>query len=337
MLKFCRHFFLLSCLLQGANFAQTAPEITPQPENKIHFGDLVDVDVIGSTEYDWRGTITPEGFLNGIDFVEEPIYALCRGEEEVARQIEKGYEKLLRQPKVVVKILDRSGRPVSVLYGAVRTPHRFRIERPVRLNELIILSGGVTERASGEIQIFRPEYLSCEPKKKEAGSDPNANSGESRERFIATRKEAGATYFTIKIADLLAGKSEANPLILTGDIVTVLEAEPIYVIGGVVNPKQISSRSQMTLSRAIDSAGGLSKNADEKKITVFRREKNEIKIVEINLNDVKSGTAQDFVLKAFDIVEVGQKGKPQRKLPPVLRTAENIQTTVTNLPLRIVD
>jgi protein involved in polysaccharide export with SLBB domain len=332
MLKFRAHLFFLPVLLflQGASFAQT-------PENKIHFGDLIDVDVIGSTEYDWRGTITPEGFLNGIDFVEEPIYALCRSEEDVARQIEKGYAKLLREPKVVVKILDRSGRPVSVLYGAVRTPQRFRLERPARLNELLILSGGITERASGEIQIFRPEYLSCEPKKNADETAKTTKDGETVERFIPTREAGGAASLTIKIADLLAGKADANPLILTGDIVTVMEAEPIYIIGGVNSAKQISSRSQMTLTRAVASAGGLAKNADAKKITVFRREKGETKIIEIDFEAVKAGASEDIVLKAFDIVEVGERGKAPRKFPPVVRTFENNQTNVSNLPLRIID
>jgi protein involved in polysaccharide export with SLBB domain len=340
MLKFRRHLFFLSCLLllQAANFAQTPENVLPpMPESKIHFGDLIDVDVIGSTEYDWRGTITPEGFLNGIDFVEEPIYALCRSEEDVARQLEKGYAKLLREPKVVVRILDRSGRPVSVLYGAVRTPQRFRIERAARLNELIILSGGITERASGEIQIFRPEYLSCEPKKKSNHDDEASQNNEPRERFVAAREAGGATSVTIKIADLLSGKADANPLILTGDIVTVLEAEPIYVIGGVNAPKQISSRSRLTLTRAIASAGGLTRNADPKKVTIFRREKNETKIIEIDFEAVKSGASEDFVLKAFDIVEIGERGKSPRKMPPVVRFAENDQTNAANLPLRIID
>jgi protein involved in polysaccharide export with SLBB domain len=318
MLKFRRHLFFLSCLLllQAANFAQTPENVLPpMPESKIHFGDLIDVDVIGSTEYDWRGTITPEGFLNGIDFVEEPIYALCRSEEDVARQLEKGYAKLLREPKVVVRILDRSGRPVSVLYGAVRTPQRFRIERAARLNELI----------------------SCEPKKKSNHDDEASQNNEPRERFVAAREAGGATSVTIKIADLLSGKADANPLILTGDIVTVLEAEPIYVIGGVNAPKQISSRSRLTLTRAIASAGGLTRNADPKKVTIFRREKNETKIIEIDFEAVKSGASEDFVLKAFDIVEIGERGKSPRKMPPVVRFAENDQTNAANLPLRIID
>src|SRR3954470_11961587 len=97
-------FYLL--FLQSFIYAQTpTPTIEPTPEetptntinnpepiekkteNIIHIGDLIDVDVVGSAEYDWRGNLTPEGFLNGISFVEEPIYAQCRSEEEVAAEV----------------------------------------------------------------------------------------------------------------------------------------------------------------------------------------------------------------------------------------------------------
>lgn len=339
MRVFKPYIFTFFCMLwlQGIAFAQT-PAPTPATEtNTVHFGDLIDIDVLGSMEYDWRGTITPEGFLSGIDFIEEPIYALCRTEDDIARQIEKAYGKLLREPKVVVRVLDRTGRPVSVLYGAVRTPQRFQIQRSVRLNELIVLSGGITERASGEIQIFRPQYLSCQAEKK---SDENkiASEDEKRTSFVSTRREDnGSTYINIKIADLLAGKTDANPLILTGDIVTILEAEPIYIIGGVSNPKQISSRSQMTVSRAIATAGGLTKDADATKITIFRRAGRESKTIEVNLDAIKAEKAEDIVLQAFDVVDVPQKGKAKRKFPPVIRSVEGGDRNALNLPLRIVD
>jgi protein involved in polysaccharide export with SLBB domain len=341
MLVFKPYIFTFFCVLwlQGFVFAQPPSETPPNPETTqtIHFGDLIDVDVVGSVEYDWRGTITPEGFLSGIGFIDEPIYALCQTEDAIARKIEKAYDKLLRTPKVVVRVLDRSGRPVSVLYGAVKTPQRFQIQRSVRLNELIILSGGITERASGEIQIFRPQYLSCQEDKK---SDENKTvaDGENRTSFVSTRREDnGSTYINIKITDLLAGKTEANPLILTGDIVTILEAEPIYVIGGVGSPKQISSRSQMTVSRAIATAGGLTKDADPKKIMIFRRSGRESKTIEVDLDAVKAEKAEDIVLQAFDIVDVPQKGKTKRKFPPVIRSIDGDDKNALNLPLRIVD
>ena len=324
--------FLCLYLLQSNSYAQN----TTDSQNLIHLGDLIDVDVVGSTEYDWRGTLNPEGFLNGIDFVDEPIFALCQSEEAVAAAIAKGYGKFLRDPQVVVKILDRNGRPPTFLYGAIKKPQRFILKRQINLNELIILSGGITEKASGEIQIIRPQNLSCE-----TGDNSNdkkdAELSQAAEKFVAVKKESGAKLFNIKINDLLKGEKKSNPPILSGDIVTVLEAEPIYVIGGVANPKQINARTQMTVTRAIFSAGGCSKDANTKNISVFRRENGQTKIIEINFEEISSGQAEDITLQKYDIVEVSQSGRAKRKFPPIINVNDDNKKNVSDMPVRIIE
>jgi len=312
---------------------QTPPETE---QNLIHLGDLIDVDVVGSLEYDWRGTLTPEGFLPGPDALENRVYGLCRTEDEIAREIAKGFSKFLRDPKVVVKILDRSNRPNSTLFGAVRIPQRFQIKRPVFLNELIILAGGFTDQASGEIQIFRPASLSCI----EAAPQKNLTAetdGAKREQFIEARQSNGSRFINIRITDLLSGSKEANVQILAGDVVTVLEAKPIYVIGGVGVPRQIATRSEMTVSRAIAAAGGLSKDADAKKITIFRRVKGEMKIIETDLDKIRANQAEDLILQPFDILEVAQKGGSSRKYPPVIQVDDLNPENAAKLPLHIID
>jgi protein involved in polysaccharide export with SLBB domain len=340
------YIFLCILVWQSSFSAQTpTPTETPKPSAEtisipaneadlIHLGDLIDVDVVGSFEFDWRGTLNPEGFLNGIDYVENPIFALCRSEEEVAKDVAKAYGKILREPNVVVKILDRSNRALTIIAGAVKMPQRVQIRRTIFLNELIIVSGGLTDKASGEIQIFRPQNLSCAARKIVA----TETTGENRERFVSTSTESnGSQYLNIRIIDLLTGKKEANPQILNGDIITILEAKSIYVIGGVVNPKQISFRSQITLSRAIDSAGGLTKNADAKKITIFRRIGGETKIIEADLEKIKANKADDIVLQASDIIDVNQNGREKRKYPPIINVVDLEQANSAKLPLRIID
>ncbi len=337
----CVISFQISILAQTAaptpetNSENVTLEAQKSEEELIHSGDLVDVDVIGSTEYDWRGTLTPEGFLSGINFTGNPIYALCQAEESIAAKIAVSYGKILREPRVVVKILDRSNRPVSVLYGAVKKNQRFQIKRPVWLNELIIVSGGFTDKVSGEIQILRPPNINCEKETSKPIESPDG-SVEKTEKVSQTDKTDETQYINIKITDLLSGKKEANPQILSGDVITVLEAKPIYVIGGVGTPKQIPLRTKITLSRAIDSAGGLSKGADAKKITIFRKS-GETKIIEADLDKIKANQAEDIVLQAFDIVEVTQTGREKRKFPPIINVSDLNGKTAGNLPLRIVD
>lgn len=337
----CSFCILLNIFIQYSAVSGQMPSGESQPEDRradtelIHFGDLIDVDIIGSTEYDWRGTLTPEGFLQGLDFIEEPVYALCRTEEDVARSVAEGYSKLLREPKVKVKILDRSNRPVTLIYGAVRSEQKFQIKRPIYLNELIVFSGGFTENASGSIQIFRPANLSCNAAQPE--KTVTSESVDSRERYVQTSKTGGANNLDIKISDLLKGEKNANPQIFSGDIITVLSADPIYLIGGVAVPKQIASRAEMTLTRAIASAGGLTKDADARTVTIFRRSANETKTIEADFDKINAGQAEDIVLQSFDIVDVAVKGRGKSKFPPILRTDESGGRNAANLPLRIID
>ncbi|MCV4754212.1 hypothetical protein OFC37_32620, partial [Escherichia coli] len=64
------------------------------------------------------------------------------------------------------------------------------------MREIIVLSGGITDKASGKIVVFRPPGLGCG----DAADMPKTQ--------------------TIDITELIAGKQEANPEILPGDIVT---------------------------------------------------------------------------------------------------------------------
>lgn len=343
------YFFILifSCLLFcGISVSaqeqkpENAPEISPDKiqteEELIHAGDLIDVDVVGSTEFDWRGTLTPEGFLNGVNYLETPVFAVCRNERQVALEISKAVGKILRDPKVEVKIVDRSNRPLSLLYGAVKMPQRLQIKRPVYLNELLIVAGGLTDRASGEIQIFRPPNVSCAAD--EVAKIKTENAGDApKETFITASQNISARQISIKVNDLLTGKKDANPQIFGGDIVTVGEAGLVYVIGGVASPKQIYLRSQMTVSRAVASAGGFTKDALPQKITIFRRDGTERKIIEINYEKIKTNAAEDLILQSSDIIEVGQKGSKKSRPQTGLKTVEATGANPSSLPLRVID
>jgi protein involved in polysaccharide export with SLBB domain len=313
------------CALLGAVLASGAIHAQSDQANLVHFGDLLEVDVIGSYEYDWRGTLTPDGYLDGLDTIENQIYGLCQTEDALSAAVQKELAKTLRDPKVAVRILDRSNRAVAYLSGAVRSPKRFQIKRNVRLNELLVLSGGITDRSSGEISIFRPPNLNCtEPRRSTEG------------QFVKASQPGGAQTLNIKISDILRGDPAANPEILSGDIVTVSEAMPVYVIGGVNVPQQISLRNQLTLSRAIATAGGLAKEGNSA-ITIFRREDRETRSIKADLEKIASGQDEDPVLKPFDIVDVPQKGKPKRVRPPVIDKGIPMSSTLRALPLRIVD
>jgi len=334
---FLRQNFVLAQESTTKNAAQAEPPVIfITEENFIHSGDLIDIDVVGSVEYDWRGTLTPEGTINTINYIQTPILALCRTENEVAVDVAQAFSNFLRDPKIEVKIIDRSKRPLTVLYGAVKMPQRFQIKRRVMLNELLVTAGGITDKASGEIQILRPPNTDCSAvRAKNNKSDKEEDS--KRERIAATVENDGSKYISVKIGELLAGKEEANPQIFGGDIITVLDAGLVYVIGGVENPKQVYLRSQITLSRAIASAGGMTKDAVPQKITVYRREANERKTIEVDYEKIKINQSEDLVLQPFDIIEVSRKGSKKSKFQAKPETLEPIAKIISNLPLHIID
>lgn len=327
-----KHYLFILCFLMcfpgvaymqpvAGGTGQTAGAKTKEPqieEDLVHFGDLIDVDVVGGFEFDWRGTLTPEGFLAGLDGFGEPVYGLCRTERAIADDVAKAYSKILRDPKIVVRILDRSNRAVVRLDGAVKTPTRFRLKRAVRLRELIVLAGGLTDAANGEITIYRPKFLSC------SRPDDGAPQGN------------GSQTVNIKISELLNGKAEADPAIFSGDMITIVPASPVYVIGAVNNPRPIYWRGEISVSRAIASAGGLAKDADGATVTIFRREGNETRVIEADLNKIKRGESEDELLKAFDILDVASKGG-KRKYPPAAVSTGDKDRARAELPMRIVD
>jgi protein involved in polysaccharide export with SLBB domain len=296
-------------------FTNAGKRIAPEAE-LIHYGDLVDVDFVGSVEYDWRGSVNPEGFLDGLEMASEPIFALCKSEDAVAAEIAKQYSRILRDPKVVVKVIDRSGRAVTVMLGAVRNEQRFSIKREARLSELLALSGGITENASGEVTIFRPGNLNC--------IEGDA-SGSAKSKMI-----------DLTLAKLLAGDPDSNPVVFSGDIITVVEASPIYVLGGVNNPRQISTKGELTLSHAIASAGGLAREAVETDITVFRRDSHGTKSLSADLSKIRSNQQEDLKLQPFDIIEVGEKDRAKPKYPPAVDTAIE-KRNLYKLPIRPIE
>jgi protein involved in polysaccharide export with SLBB domain len=142
---------------------------------------------------------------------------------------------------------------------------------------------------------------------------------------------------TIKISDLLGGLDNANPVVRSGDIVTVLEALPIYVIGGVNKPTQLSSRSEMTVSRAVAMAGGVARNGVPEEVTIFRRGEDGPERITADLNKIESKAAEDPVLKPYDIVDVGRKGTEKRLFAPYVEAGGRDGESRSRLQLKVID
>ena len=281
-------------------------------DQKIHHGDLIEIDELGGFDYDWRGRLNPEGFLDGFAKIVDPIFGLCKTPMELAEAIRQTYAKTLRDPRVIVRILDRSQRPVAILDGAVRQPMRLRIRRNVRLSELAVIGGGFTDRASGEITVLRPPNQSCDS------------------------MTTSTTVTKVRISEILSGDQAANISIRSGDIVTVESVEPVYVIGGVNRPGKVDWREGAALSRVVAVAGGVSNRGVSGTVTIFRREASGSVIIDADLDKITSGAAKDFEIRPFDIIDVPIRGEPKRSSPPVAEAGET-RVRPQQLPLRVIN
>ncbi len=137
--------------------------------------------------------VDSDGNLSSLPFLEKPIIAKCRTDKDVQKDIAAAYSKFINNPQVSVRISERNSRQPATVFGAVRQPTRVEMKRKVRLNELMAVSGGFTERASGTIQILHTEPLMCpEP---------------GEENLAAPIDGTRIPLNIIKIADLRSGKA----------------------------------------------------------------------------------------------------------------------------------
>lgn len=305
---------ILSTVLALAVFTLAGSPQDPStaPVDRIHPGDLIEIDELGGFDFDWRGRLNPEGFLGGFSRVTEPIFARCKTPAELAEAVQAAYSRTLRDPQVRVRILDRSQRPLAYFEGAIKQPMRIQIRREVFLSELVVIAGGFTDRASGEVTVLRPAGQSCESAAEETRS------------------------IKVKISDILAGDSAANIKIVSGDLVLIEEVRPIYVIGGIGRPGKQDWREGATVSRVIAAAGGVSNRGVSGSVTIFRRESGVSRVIEADLDAIAAGRSQDIDIKAYDIVDVPLRGQSKRTIPPVVEDPAP-RVDRRSLPLRVID
>jgi len=259
-------------------------------------GDVLDIRVFGQPDLNSTAQIDSDGNLSSLPFLDTPIPAKCRTERQVQSDITAAYSKFLNKPQVSVRISERNSRQPATVFGAVRQPTRVQMQRKVRLNELMAVAGGFTERSSGTIQILHTEPLMCPAPGEEAEAAP----------IDGTK----IPLQVVKISELRTGKIEANPIIRPGDYVLVTESDPVYITGSVVSPTGIFLRDQLTLSRALAMVGGTRKDAKLSDVRIYRQKpgSSEQEIIRVDFSAIKKNQKPDVLLQAFDVVEVPESG-----------------------------
>jgi protein involved in polysaccharide export with SLBB domain len=293
-------FLASAAVFVGSTLAQVTP-VEPRHGYLVGPGDEITAKVLGEPQFDFIATVDQDGRID-VPFVDKAVDATCKTEHDLRVEVSKLLSKYLRSPQVNIRVTQRNSRPPVSVYGEVRgQAQQFNLTRKVYLLELISYAGGVTEKSNGMIQVFRTRPPLC-------GQTPSADwkVDDTAASGIAVPSRV------YSLTSLNKGVEESNPEILPGDIIVVPKASPVYVIGEVLKPGEISiPEGGLPLTQAIALASGQTRDAKLKSIKIYRRKAGAAKPDEIvaNLEQIKKGSEKDVMLQPFDIVEVGKAPK----------------------------
>ena len=280
---------------------------------RIGAGDVLDIRILNRPQLS-REAVRVEGDgMIRMPLIEGEIQAACKSEGELASEIAKRYLKYYRNPQVDVFVKEYHAREVALI-GAVNEQGRYQMQRRLRLLDLLSFAKGPSEKAGQTINIVRG------PRTDICGSN-----GES------TSDEGG--FISLRLNDTLRGEEKANPYVQSGDIVTIPEAEQVYVVGNVYSPKSVPLKEPITVSRAIAMAGGPLRDSKTDRIHIVRQQPNgEKSEMYVNLSAIARKRAEDVMLQPNDIVEV-----PESTGKSVIRSLLGAVTpSVAQLPVRVI-
>jgi polysaccharide export outer membrane protein len=273
--------------------AAPASEVTQAPASdspRLGVGDVIDIVVTA------RSGKSPQLSAENLQVDEKgqvqlfdgAVSALCLTPAEFAGVIKTRYLRYKREPlNVVVFVKEYRSQLVAVI-GAVKSPGRFELRRPIRLLELLALyASGPDAQSDGRIEVVHTQSEVC-------------NGAESQTR------EASMVSASYNWEDTRLGREEANPYVRPGDVISLSEAPQIFVIGNVREPRSIPLKEKITLTTALAMAGGTLDATKSDQIRIERQKAGAAnkELLVVNLNAIKKRQADDPVLQAGDIVEV---------------------------------
>jgi len=296
---------------------QTVPSSDARSSNeryRIGPGDLLDIRILNRPQLS-RDTVRVDGTGTiRMPLIEGEIQAACKSEGELAKEIASRYLKYYRNLQVDVFVKEFHAREVALI-GAVNEQGRYQMQRRLRLLELLTFAKGPSDKAGQTINIVRGSQ-----------NDLCANNP-------GTAADAGS-FISLRLSDTLRGEERANPYVQAGDIVTIPEADQVYVVGNVYSPKALSMKDPITVTRAIAMAGGALRDSKTDRIHIIRQAPGSGGQSEfyVDLKAIAKKRAEDVLLLPNDIVEV-QESTGKSMMRTLLGA---VVPSVAQLPVRVI-
>jgi polysaccharide export outer membrane protein len=287
---------------------------------RIGAGDVLTINVRKAPELSGPVRVDQRGMIR-IPMIDDEVKAACKTESELASEITNLYLEYKKSPNVDVYVTEFQSRPVAVI-GAVNGAGQFKLQRQVRLLELLSFAAGPSGRAGRLVEVIHAGGPSlCQ-----------AGTGDGAPAQTESLSQQVSVYV---LAKTLLAERDSNPLIQPGDIIHLPEADQVFIIGHVNQPQAISLRDKpISISRAIAMTGGPARDAKTSKIRIIRQTTDGDKKQEffVNLGAIMKQQSPDILLMPNDIVEV-----PSSAGKTLLNTLQGaVAPALTQIPVRVI-
>src|SRR5437773_1003444 len=266
---------------------------------RIGFDDVLDISVFEAQELNREVRVSSAGEIS------LPLLESVHAAGLTPRELELVLEELLRRtymkdPHVSVFVREMQSHPVSVL-GAVRKPGVFQVRGSKTLLEILSLAEGLADDAGETVIIMRGAGLQNDASS--GAAEPSTTADVNKNAFPVEN------IVQVNLKDLLDSSSaHQNPMVNPGDIVKVLRAGIVYVVGEVQRPGGFAMKSneKMSVLQVIALGGGLTRTASKASARIIRTDEQtgERAQTPIDLGKILSGKASDPMLEPKDIVFV---------------------------------
>ena len=231
---------------------------------RIGGGDILSVQVYDEADLSGSCPVDDTGAIN------LPLLGQVKVAGMTIREIDRHLTELLAadflvSPHITVGVEAYGSQPVQVL-GAVKEPGVYYLHGSTTLLDVLAEAGGLeAERSNNEIHV---------------------------KRVLAS----GLTNDFAVSQEALMGRGDNNLRLQAGDVVYIPEGLKVYVTGEVDEPGAVSFAEGLTVTQALNAAGGPTQLAAMRYAYLLRDGEQ----TRVPLKDILKGRADDVPLKAGD-------------------------------------
>ncbi|HXG30105.1 MAG TPA: SLBB domain-containing protein [Thermodesulfobacteriota bacterium] len=235
---------------------------------RIGPGDLLDIKVYEAADLSGEVRVSSRGTVTYPLLGEIELGGLTTRESEERLQELIG-AKYVKDPHVSVFVKEYRSKQVAVV-GAVNRPGNYELLGKGSILDALAMAGGLKEEAGKLLYLSR-----------------HGQNGQ----------------IEIDLDRLLVkGDTQLNLPVSMGDMIFVPEAGTFYVNGAVKKPGSFRLKDEITVSQAVQMAGGLETGARASDAKLLRFKDGQRQVMDIDLKAIERGEQKDIALQDQDVL-----------------------------------